>query len=714
MSHVLLSSTVLNLEGYMSRGFLKSSNVLPLSIDPIIKLWIYRVLVPLGGHKDFIMEHGVSDEGISGAIEFTDIEKNLEASSSKRAARKELFSRYDNFEKEHISIEPPKVLASNVKKIAQMVDLSDSECRILEFVVILKNEQILENTTDLLGDLSSSKVCYSLSVLLDLPIEDVKFAITPNSALFKSGLVTIDRNGSSDMARKLDVIDSGLIDSIYADEIEPPDLLRFMLRKIPSASLTVNDYGHLSEELEVLIPYIENVTDKGKKGVNIFLYGEPGTGKTELVKVLAEHLNLKAYEVASENDQGEPIDGERRLRAYSASQNFLSSTSTIIAFDEVEDVFDDGSSWLGVKSTAQKRKAWVNRILEENCVPTFWISNSVYCLDPAFVRRFDMVVKVKMPGVKQREKIINEVCGDLISQSSICKIAKSERLAPAVISKCADVVRLLSNGTNSKSKDEVFTKLINSTLVAQNHKPIKLSIKGNHDDLYNTDFINTQLDVNELKNGLGKTKSGRICIYGPPGTGKTEYGRWVARELGSDIILKKGSDLISMWVGGTEENIAKAFEKASENDSILMIDEVDGFLQNRRSAQNSWEVTGVNELLTQMESFEGIFITSTNLIDNLDQAALRRFDMKLLFDYMKPQQIERLVIKYCEYLNIVLPTSKSMMSIMSVNNVTPGDFAAVVRKSRLYPVNNGDDYVKQIIEDVSVKESIKRSIGFVH
>lgn len=72
------------------------------------------------------------------------------------------------------------------------------------------------------------------------------------------------------------------------------------------------------------------------------------------------------------------------------------------------------------------------------------------------------------------------------------------------------------------------------------------------------------------------------------------------------------------------------------DDSVLLLDEADSFLRDRTSAQRSWEVTQVNELLTQMERFEGLFICSNNLIDRLDSASIRRFDFKIMLSYLKP------------------------------------------------------------------------------
>ena len=77
-------------------------------------------------------------------------------------------------------------------------------------------------------------------------------------------------------------------------------------------------------------------------------------------------------------------------------------------------------------------------------------------------------------------------------------------------------------------------------------------------------------------------------------------------------------------MGVTEKNLARAFAAAGEEQAVLLLDEVDSFLQERRKATQSWEITAVNEMLTQMEHYRGLFIASTNLMDDLDAAALRR------------------------------------------------------------------------------------------
>ncbi|MDT1823478.1 AAA family ATPase, partial [Acinetobacter baumannii] len=75
---------------------------------------------------------------------------------------------------------------------------------------------------------------------------------------------------------------------------------------------------------------------------NIFLHGAPGTGKSEMARAMAAELGCELFEVASEDSDGDPVLGERRLRAFRAAQSFFCKRNALILFDEVEDVFNDG------------------------------------------------------------------------------------------------------------------------------------------------------------------------------------------------------------------------------------------------------------------------------------------------------------------------------------------------------------------------------------
>ena len=133
-----------------------------------------------------------------------------------------------------------------------------------------------------------------------------------------------------------------------------------------------------------------------------------------------------------------------------------------------------------------------------------------------------------------------------------------------------------------------------------------------------------------------------------------------------------------MYVGESEKNIAEMFEQARKEEAVLLLDEADSFLRDRKGAHRNWEVTQVNELLTQMEAYTGIFICSTNLMDDLDTASLRRFDLKIKLDYLKPDQawtLFRQVVK--EQGGRLTQPSKWKQQLSYYHNLTPGDFATI-------------------------------------
>lgn len=123
----------------------------------------------------------------------------------------------------------------------------------------------------------------------------------------------------------------------------------------------------------------------------------------------------------------------------------------------------------------------------------------------------------------------------------------------------------------------------------------------------------------------------------------------------------------------------------------------------------------MNELLTQMEDFEGVFVCSTNLMDVFDLAALRRFDLKIKFDYLKPVQAWNLfqqVIRTQQRQGLLDAGWHAKLAQHS--NLTPGDFAVVVRRNRLAtgPLNP-----QRLLDGLAREASLKdrnhsKAIGF--
>jgi len=254
---------------------------------------------------------------------------------------------------------------------------------------------------------------------------------------------------------------------------------------------------------------------------------------------------------------------------------------------------------------------------------------------------------------------------------------------------------------------------MDKTLIAQGHPGLNNDNAVRLPDYYDPALINCDADLMLIADSLKRHGSARLCLFGLPGTGKSAYARWLAEQLNKPLHVKRGADLLSMWVGGTEKNIARIFKEAEEDNAVLLIDEVDSFLRDRNSSQHSWEITGVNEMLTRMEIYNGVFIASTNQLDGLDPASLRRFDLKVKFDALKPHQAWKLLQSYCQSLGLPAPDAGLQTVLQKLNGLTPGDFALLERQHRFRPISDVNALIAALQAECVLKTPHrKQAIGF--
>lgn len=159
-----------------------------------------------------------------------------------------------------------------------------------------------------------------------------------------------------------------------------------------------------------------------------------------------------------------------------------------------------------------------------------------------------------------------------------------------------------------------------------------------------------------------------------------------------------------MYVGGSEANIAAAFAEARENRAMLVFDEADSFLQERSAAGRSWEITQVNEMLTQMENHPLPFVCTTNLHERLDKASLRRFTFKVKYDYLSPQQRQTAADYFFGLKNLPLD---------DLDYLTPGDFSLVKNKAQILRVEKNRREIAAMLRLEQENKNISsRRIGF--
>jgi SpoVK/Ycf46/Vps4 family AAA+-type ATPase len=564
-----------------------------------------------------------------------------------------------------------------------------------------------------------------LGQLAGVPAPEIATALKPGARLESLGLIDsmIPEASITDLGDLVRMSDR-LLAPLLQDYAREADLMAVFTKPAKAAKLNLSDYPHLGDDAKYLRALLSSAARKGEAGVNVLLYGPPGTGKTELAKLLAQEAGCELYEVESMDAQGASLSGKDRYRALQISQAFLKGRRhTALLFDEVEDVFPSGAprELLGLLGAAEGNnvsvngKAWVNQTLETNPVPTLWISNNIAQIDPAYLRRFQFHLELKNPPANVRETIVRKHLEGLqVSDAFVAKLAEKSTLTPAQIESASRFVRL-----TREAIDEPVEALIESQLKRSDAAlGIKEAANGRpvvtHYDLSLLN-IESQFAVERIITSLKQKQAGTLCFYGLPGTGKTALAEHIAQSIDRPLIIKRASDLVSKFVGETEQNMARMFEEAQQEKAVLLLDEADSFLQNRNLAQRNFEVSEVNEMLQGMERFTSIFICTTNLMDRIDEAALRRFSFKIKFMALTTEQREKMLITEALGGDATRLTQRLRDRLKGLRLLCPGDFATVKRQWLLFdePIEP-EKFLEQLEREHNLKPEVRyeRPMGF--
>ena len=676
----------------------------PPSVSPYTEKLMLQLLLEYRGFSEVFRENNWRYDNIAEALGLPSEMENSDDFCAK--VKKLLQARNKTLPKlTALCANENSIIQQNIDTLTQLLSLNTTEQTLFRLSVQLRLDEPLKKLSEALPKSNLVGVSELLSNLFGLPKSDIISALKDKGKLLGYGL--LERNYNPD--RFHDYLDWGKMldfDEFISEPLNEQVLLKVCTKPAIEPSLSLDDFAHLNEMKTMMVDYLQSSFATHRKGANILIYGAPGTGKTELATLLGKVLSVSVNNITYMDEDGDVISAEDRLNKCRFAQKVLEGQSSLLIFDEIEDVFRAGFFECSV---AQKNKAWMNQLLENNNVPMIWLSNSVSGIDPAFLRRFDLILEMPDLPLKNKSALITQLTEGKLSPAYVQHFAKVRSLTPAILSRTIRVAKEL----NTSNFAETLLMMFNQTLKSQNKPKIEPLVLGKAD--YNLDYVACNDNIHRISEGLKQSKKGRICCYGPPGTGKTAWAAWLAEQLEMPLLLRQGSDLLNPYVGGTERNIAQAFEQAKADNALLVLDEVDSFLFSREGANRSWERSQVNEMLTQIERFEGLMVVSTNLIEVLDPAALRRFDLKLKFDYLTlPQRLD-FAKQQAEILGLPLLSEEDLGQIESLNLLTPGDFAAVARRHQFSPFQKVQDWLNALQGECEVKPAFSattRRIGF--
>ena len=593
------------------------------------------------------------------------------------------------------------------KKFEKFFGLSNDASDFLEFAYIYETNFYTENWFGNVIDVWRPRNKKILACILNMNISRLDNAINELETCKILQVFTGIQGGKGVR------FDDTIIKIFEQPEIDPQNLFCIQMK---GETLPLENFNIKKDELNYIVRLLKS---KSSAPVHIMLYGLPGTGKTTFARSLSKALGIKAFTI--------------NVRDYEV---FASATSVIaclniaskhsgsfVVVDEAEKILD--TSLRDSQQENGKDKLWLTTLLERPKNHVIWITNHVDHIHPSIMRRFSFSVFFEAPGRNEREKLFNDIIKrhkveKYFTVPQIKSLAKNYEVPAAVIESSIDRAETLEyRGDEFVPAVECSMKAY-TTFLRGGEKIIRrvgdevkdFTLDGlTLDGALISDLMQRCLRADKfMKSAKSKIEGGcaTMLFYGPPGTGKTALAKHIAHELDRECFIQRASDLQDCFVGETEKRIARAFRNAENEGAVLVIDEADTFLYSRDMAVHSWEVSFVNEFLVNLEECKCFCICTTNRINELDPASVRRFSYKIKFDYSGTSQVLAL------YNSLLKPLCKNELpselirELKTFTRLTPGDFHSV-RSQYSSLLSNEKTATHEILID-----ALKREMSMKH
>lgn len=603
--------------------------------------------------------------------------------------------------------------AQVLQALDRRLGLNGSERKILAFSILLSRYPAANAVLEHLGLDHFQTVVAVLARSFNEAPGTIATALGPESVLRGVGL--LEQNnlfGFSDLVQQVNAGEmlQRLLVNAHANLSDEQALFEHVCPRSPAAEFVLADFGGV-KELQLIIDYLKEAMEAGERGRNLLLHGKPGTGKTQLARTIASHLGATLHQVPTHDDSDTPITGRTRLNAVNLAQKILADRRRgLLLFDEMEDAFREAD---------KMAKGWFNQLLEQNLLPIIWISNRVDHLDPALLRRFDLIIEMNGTTQKSSQARIRAQLQELpVTGAWREAISQQSWMTPAVADSLRQMGKLLPQRQRLRNQQRLAA-LLQQRLRAMGESDSELSVELHRQDKlpeFRLEWLNTSPPLAQVERIARRSGSARLCLHGPPGAGKTAYASELAQRLNRPLHLHTGSSLLSMWVGEAEKNVARMFDKAEAEGAVLLLDEADTFLYSRSAARHSWEISLINEFMVRLERFKGIFLATTNRFDSFDKAVMRRFHLKVGFGCLDQQQVREMLGAHASNPEQVQHLRDS--DLASLNHLTPGLFQVAVKQLELRGLQ---PKVNRLLEVLREEQRLQRGnavesrpIGFIH
>jgi SpoVK/Ycf46/Vps4 family AAA+-type ATPase len=491
----------------------------------------------------------------------------------------------------------------------------------------------------------------AISRITGLPSEKVEKTINPRGRLARFRLI----NPTSDDPTSFSLTIEPLLWSLFRGHITKEGLTE-NIKLIDTANFSLGSFPLASNDRTTLRDLISS-----PKPRHILIYGEPGTGKTELVRSVIRAERKKAYWIGAV-EKGVDGDDANRHSLFDVAVSMADERGVILVVDEADQILNTESLF------GSSGKARLVRMFDETPVTTVWIVNDADAIHNAIVRRFHFHLRFEPPRKEvrfQRLSILLREARISLPRAERRRIATNYDVSIASLSRAMETAVEALTVQNDESQpviDRLEQTLAYEHEFIHGAKPLsKYSPRRiGSGTQFLKEALNTSVPVERLAASVtrffeaqeregGSSRHLNMLFAGPSGTGKTAFARELGRIVGREVLVVTGADLLGPHVGETETAIRNMFAVATNQNAIILLDEAENLLQSRTNARMGYERQQTNEFLSQLERHGTVFIATTNEKSILDSAMNRRFSVKVDF---APPAMEHRVHLYRAYFTL--------------------------------------------------------------
>ena len=453
--------------------------------------------------------------------------------------------------------------AQRLRRLGKTICLTATDIDVLELLLRFETQPVIERMIEDVFTPSRMSGALNLRgptlfVLLGRSTKAVQSRFEADKPPLLSGLVSIDRDGDPEVARRLHRL-------FTVPATDRRDVSQLLLDPAPESNLEWEDFDHVGQDRDHLERVMKGALATGQPGVNVLLYGPPGTGKTEFCRVLAQRLGVTLYSTGESDEEGNEPTRDERLRELRLAQQLLAGRRrAVVLFDEMEDLLSDpfaGLSLFGRPLGAGMRgsKVYVNRLLEDAPVPTLWTMNDARQVSDTVLRRFMVALEMRLPSPKVRQRIWARrlsMNGIKSTAGEARELATTFEATPGLAAGVTAAARLAGGDMSAVRRGvQGLARLLGC------ERPLQATPDG-----FDLSLVHADVDPAMLVERLASSPERRfsLCLEGQPGTGKSALVRYLAERVGLHVQQKRASDLLSKWVGDTEKRIAEAFAEARD------------------------------------------------------------------------------------------------------------------------------------------------------